>query len=230
MPRFAVSDYLDLSKTAHASLFREGEEVWEVLPRIKEYLKGILKPGFHGKTLGTPFIGEDVHVGEGTVVEHGAVIKGPAWIGANCEVRAGAYIRENVIVGDGCVVGNSCEFKNALLFDGAQVPHYTYVGDSILGHKAHLGAGVILSNFKLAGDEIAVRTAEGERIKTGLRKFGAVVGDRAEVGCKAVLNPGTILGRDTLLYPGIVWQGVLPSNSLVKHRGNYEILPKRSRG
>ncbi len=227
MPRFPASAYLDLSKTAHAALFAEGEEVWQVLPKLKDYLAANLKPGFHGKKIGAPWIGENVFIGEGTVVEPGAVIKGPAWIGAGCEIRAGAYIRENVIVGDGAVLGNSCEFKNALLFDGAQVPHYTYVGDSVLGHKAHLGAGVILSNFKLAGDEVVLRLANGETVRTGLRKFGAIVGDRAEVGCKVVLNPGSILGRDVLLYPGTVWHGVLPEATIVKHRPNYDLRPRR---
>ena len=227
MPRFPASSYLDLSKTAHASLFVEGEEVWTALSRIKGYLAENLKPGFHGKKMGEPYIGENVFVGEGTVVESGAVIKGPAWIGAGCEIRAGAYIRDNVIVGDGAVIGNSCEFKNSLVFDGAQIPHYTYVGDSILGYKAHLGAGVILSNFKLAGDEIVVRTPEGEKIGTGLRKFGAIVGDRAEIGCKTVLNPGSILGRDVMIYPGVTWNGVLAEGSIVKHRSPVEVTSKR---
>ncbi|SDU08640.1 transferase hexapeptide (six repeat-containing protein) [Verrucomicrobium sp. GAS474] len=227
MPRFHVAAYLDLTKTAHASLFKEEEEIWEVLPKIKGYLDANLKPGLHGRSVGTPYIGERVFIGEGTVVEHGAVIKGPAWIGKNCEIRAGAYIRENVIVGDGAVLGNSCEFKNSILFDGAQVPHYTYVGDSILGYKAHLGAGVTLSNFKLAGDEITIRVPGHESIKTGLRKFGAIVGDGAEVGSKTVLNPGSILGKGVVIYPGVVWSGVLAGNMIVKHRPQYELRLKR---
>ena len=177
--------------------------------------------------IGKPYIGPDVFIGEGTIVEHGAMIKGPAWIGANCHVRNGCYIRENVIVGDGAVLGNSCEFKNCLLFDGAQVPHFNYVGDSILGHKSHLGAGVILSNVKLDHGEIVVEAAPGERVNTGLRKFGAVLGDHAEVGCNAVLNPGSILGRRTVVYPGAQWCGVLPANSIAKFRQSFSVLARR---
>jgi len=230
-PVFPAARYLDLSQTAHAALFTEaeGEEVWQVLPKIGPYLRerlARLGAGVHGKKLGEPYIGPEVYIGAGTVIEPGAVIKGPAWIGENCEIRTGAYIRENVIVGDGAVLGNSCEFKNCLLFNGCQVPHYTYVGDSILGYKAHLGAGVILSNFKLTGDEISIR-AEGGPVKTGLRKFGAIVGDRAEVGCQAVINPGSILGREVLIYPGVVWSGVLAERTVVKHRPDYVLQPRR---
>ncbi|MDE1169668.1 MAG: UDP-N-acetylglucosamine diphosphorylase [Verrucomicrobium sp.] len=223
---FSPSAYLDLSQTAHAALFEGVGNVWEALPRIAPYLKENLKPAFHGSKLAEAYVGPQVYVGPGTIIEPGAVIKGPAWIGAECEVRAGAYIRENVIVGDGCVLGNSCEFKNAVLFNGCQVPHYTYVGDSILGHKAHLGAGVILSNFKLAGDEVVLRH-DGALIRTGLRKFGAIVGDRVEVGCKAVLNPGSVIGRGAVLYPGVVWSGVLAEKTLVKNRPQYQLLPVR---
>ena len=128
-------------------------------------------------------------IGEGTVIEPGAYIKGPAWIGAGCEIRHGAYIRENVIVGAGSVIGNSSEIKNSILFAKCQVPHFNYVGDSVLGTRVHLAAGVIVSNLKLDGTTIEVR-AGGELVSTGLRKFGALIGDGAEVGCQAVLNPG----------------------------------------
>ena len=143
------------------------------------------------------------------------MIKGPAWIGEGCEIRNGAYIRENVVVGNGVVLGNSCEFKNCLIFDEAQIPHFNYVGDSILGHKAHLGAGAILSNVRLDHQPVIVNTQEGP-LNTGLKKFGAIVGDRAEIGCNAVLSPGSILGRDTILYPGTSWRGVMPPNSIAK--------------
>ncbi len=228
-PAFAAADYLDLSHTAHAAIFDGVTDVWRALPKIGGHLRALLKesgPAFHGKKLGEPYIGPEVHIGAGTVVEHGAMVKGPAWIGENCTIRAGAYIRENVIVGNGTVLGNSCEFNNCLLFDGCQVPHFAYVGDSILGHKAHLGAGVILSNFKLTGDEIVVRT-EGGSFPTGLRKFGAIVGDGAEVGSHAVLNPGSILGREVLLYPGTIWTGVLAARTVVKNRPHYAQYPKR---
>src|SRR5476649_378219 len=129
--------------------------------------------------IGEPVIGDQVFIGRDTVIEPGAYIKGPAWIGPNCQIRHGAYIRENVIVGAGSVIGNSSEIKNSLLFNGCQVPHFNYVGDSILGAKAHLGAGVIVSNLKLNGDVIALRVGD-ETVTTGLRKFGALIGDGAE--------------------------------------------------
>jgi len=229
LPSFPAARYLDLAQTVHGGLFVEGEEAWQALPKIGPYLRERLQAlgaGFHGRKLGEAYIGPEVYIGAGTMVEPGAVIKGPAWIGENCEIRAGAYVRDNVIVGDGAVLGNSCEFKNCVLFNGCQVPHYTYVGDSILGYKAHLGAGVILSNFKLTGDEISVR-AEGGAIRTGLRKFGAIVGDRAEVGCQSVINPGSILGREVLIYPGVVWSGVLAERTVVKHRPDYVLQPRR---
>jgi len=135
-------------------------------------------------------------------------------------------VRENVIVGDNVVMGNSCEFKNSILFDDAQVPHFNYVGDSILGYKAHLGAGVILSNVKLDHREIHVIANDGN-IATGLTKFGAIVGDRTEIGCNAVINPGSVLGRDSIVYPGANFRGVLPASSIVKIRQNIQILPRR---
>jgi NDP-sugar pyrophosphorylase family protein len=134
-------------------------------------------------------------------------------------------VRENVIVGNGVVMGNSCEFKNSILFDEAQVPHFNYVGDSILGYKAHLGAGVILSNVKLDHHEIAVAAPDGN-IATGLTKFGAIVGDRTEIGCNAVINPGSILGRNCIIYPGANFRGVLPHDSILKVRQEQVILTR----
>ena len=156
------------------------------------------------------------------------VAAGPAWIGENCHIRSGCYVRENVVVGNGVVMGNSCEFKNSIIFDEAQVPHFNYVGDSILGFKAHLGAGVILSNVKLDHGEIAV--AAETPIPTGLTKFGAIVGDRTEIGCNAVINPGSVLGRDCLIYPNVNFRGVLPEGSVVKIRQELQILERRDRG
>src|SRR6195952_3538031 len=186
---FAPSDYPNLDQTAHSKLFENQKYVWDALKQIASYLQFRLKPAVLGDLIGKPFISNSVFVGAGTVIEQGAVLKGPAWIGENCHIRSGCYVRENVIAGDGVVMGNSCEFKNCILFDEAQVPHFNYVGDSILGYRAHLGAGVILSNGKLDHREIHVGAADGE-IATGLTKFGAVIGDRPEIGCNAVINPG----------------------------------------
>ena len=225
-PSFAPQDYLDLEHTAHRMLFEHTANVWEALEKIANYLQFSLRAGFAGEMVGKPYIGPEVFVGEGTIIEHGAMIKGPAWIGANCHVRNGCYIRENVIVGDDAVLGNSCEFKNCLLFDGAQVPHFNYVGDSILGYKSHLGAGAILSNVKLDHGEIVIET-EGGKVASGLRKFGAILGDHAEIGCNSVLNPGSIIGRHSLGYPGVQWRGVLPANSIAKVRQSCSVLARR---
>ena len=223
---FPASDYLDLDRTGHRMLFDSTVNAWEALKQIPSYLQFRLKPQIHGKLIGKPFISDAVFIGAGTVIEHGAMIKGPAWIGENCEIRNGCYIRENVIVGSGCVLGNSCELKNSIVFDEAQIPHFNYVGDSILGFKSHVGAGVVLSNVKLDHGEITV-AGPGGLIPTGLKKFGALLGDRAEIGCNSVLNPGSIIGRDSVLYPGTQWRGVCPAASIVKTRFSTEILARR---
>src|SRR6478736_3272157 len=176
----SAAEFFELGHTAHSKLFEKDKYVWEALKQIPSYLQFRLKPGVLGELVGKPFISESIFIGRGTIVEQGAFLKGPAWIGENCHIRAGCYVRENVIVGNGVVMGNSCEFKNSIIFDDAQVPHFSYVGDSILGYKAHLGAGVILSNVKLDHSEIVVATND-ERFPTGLTKFGAIVGDRTEI-------------------------------------------------
>jgi NDP-sugar pyrophosphorylase family protein len=154
------------------------------------------------------------------------MIKGPAIIGRNCQIRHNAYLREHVIVGDNCVVGNACELKNAWLFNGAQAPHFNYVGDSVLGCKAHLGAGVILSNYKLVPGNIVIELG-GKTFDTGLRKFGALLGDGVEIGCNSVLNPGSILGRGAILYPNVTWRGVLEPNTIVKNKGERQSVARR---
>jgi NDP-sugar pyrophosphorylase family protein len=155
-----------------------------------------------------------------------ATLIGPAWIGARTEIRPGAFIRGNVIVGEGCVLGNACEFKNCLLMDGVQVPHFSYVGDSILGNGAHLGAGAICSNLRLDQKAIVVRT-EGAVFETGLRKFGAILGDRAEVGCNAVLNPGTLLGPRSLVMPAMAFGGHLPAATIAHARATVKFVSRR---
>ena len=200
-------------------LFDGDANAWEALRRLPEFVQRHLRPGNLGTVTGVAFIGEAVFLGKGTTVEPGAVIKGPAIIGANCQIRSNAYIRENVIVGDGCVLGNACEFKNSVLFNGCQVPHFSYVGDSILGAKAHLGAGVILSNVKSVTGNVKV-----EEEDTGLRKFGAILGDGADIGCNCVLSPGTIIGRNSILYPNVLWRGVCPPDSIVKLRQQQEVV------
>ena len=155
-----------------------------------------------------------------------ATIIGPTWIGEETEIRPGAFIRGNVIVGARCVLGNSCEFKNSLLLDGVQVPHFSYVGDSILGNGAHLGAGVILYNLRLDKKTITVRLPDAS-IDTGLRKFGAILGDNAEVGCNAVLQPGTILGKRALVMPTVAFGGYLPPAMIARIRTTIVTQPRR---
>jgi len=224
---FEPAQFLDLSRTEHRVIFDNLENVWQALPKISAYLKFRLKPSINGRLVGKPFVSNAVFVGKGTVIEQGAMVKGPAWIGEGCEIRSGCYIRENVIIGNGVVAGNSCEFKNCLIFDKAQVPHFNYVGDSILGHGAHLGAGVILSNVKLDKTEIFVAGSDGKPVATGLKKFGAVIGDHAEIGCNSVISPGSIIGRNSIVYPGTQWRGVLGGDQIAKTRQQIEIVKRR---
>jgi len=225
---FKPTDLFDLSQTEHAAIFDGCENAWEALKRIKDFLKEHLKPGLHNRCDGDAYIGKEVFIGEGTVVEDGAMIKGPAIIGRNCQIRHNAYLREDVIIGDSCVVGNSCELKNVLMFNNCQVPHFNYVGDSILGHKAHLGAGVVLSNVKVVKSNVTVEF-NGQRVDTGLRKFGALLGDGCDIGCNAVLNPGSIIGRGSVIYPCTNWRGVLPPNSIAKNKAGLEVVERREK-
>jgi len=220
------ADLFDLAQTEHAALFKSCRKAWEALARIGEYLKANLRPELRNHCDGVAYIGKQVFIGEGTVVEDGAMIKGPAIIGRNCQIRHNAYIREHVIIGDNCVIGNACEIKSSLLFNHATVPHFNYVGDSILGFKSHLGAGVKISNVKLIEGNITVEF-DGKTHDTGLRKFGALIGDRAEVGCNAVLNPGSIIGPGSVIYPNTNWRGVLPANSIVKNRTVQQIISRK---
>lgn len=226
---YHVDDLFDLSQTTHGALFDGVEYPWETLKRLAGYLSQNLKPGTTGAEVHpAAHVGPQVFIGAGTIVEPGAMIIGPAIIGAGCRIRHGAYIRENVIVGDGCVVGNSVELKHCVLFNQCQVPHFNYVGDSILGHKAHMGAGSILSNVKLDNQNVWVNF-EGTPIDTGLRKFGGLIGDKAEIGCNSVLNPGSILGRDSIVYPNVSWRGILPKNMIAKHQYPPQVVVRRPR-
>ncbi len=221
---FSPDTYLDFSQTDHAALFAEGEPVWSPLSKFGDYLEELLSTNrrIEGKVHTRAEVGDDVFVAEGAVVEANATIKGPAWIGAGSTVRSGAYVREKVIVGDNCMLGNSSEFKNCLLFNNCEVPHFNYVGDSILGYKAHLGAGVICSNVRLDRRNIKIDGSD-----TGLRKFGAIVGDRTEVGCNSVLSPGSILGRDCIVYPCTHWHGILEGEKIVKNLAETKIVQRR---
>jgi NDP-sugar pyrophosphorylase family protein len=225
---FTASDLFDLTQTEHAAIFDGCQYAWDALKKIKAYLETNLRPELRNTCEGRAFIGKNVFIGKGTVVEDGVMIKGPAIIGANCQIRHNAYLREDVIIGDGCVIGNSCEFKNVLLFNNCQVPHFSYVGDSIFGYKAHLGAGVKISNVKLVPGNVTVEM-EGQPCDTGLRKFGALLGDNTDVGCNTVLNPGTIVGRGSVIYPNMSWRGILPANCIAKNKAAFEVVVRRPR-
>lgn len=226
---YAPSDLFELEQTSHAALFDGCEFSWDALKRLKAFITANVRPELRNRCEGRAYIGENVFIGEGTVVEDGVMIKGPAIIGRNCQIRHNAYIREDVIIGDDCVIGNSCEIKHSLIFNRCQVPHFNYVGDSILGYKAHLGAGVILSNVKVVPGNVTVEK-DGVPFDTGLRKFGAMIADGCDIGCNSVLNPGSIIGRGSLLYPGINWRGYLPSNMIVKNKAEMNVVVRRPRG
>ena len=209
---FEISEYLDLSHTIAAPLFEGKKYPWEVLPEISDFIRKI------GPTLDPEIYeqkGEDIWIAKSATVFDTAYIKGPVIIGPETEVRQCAFIRGSAIVGTHCVVGNSTELKNVILFDNVQVPHYNYVGDSILGYKSHMGAGSITSNVK-SDKKLVVIKGDDEKIETGRKKVGAMLGDRVEVGCNSVLNPGTVIGRDSNVYPVSCVRGVIPANSIYK--------------
>jgi NDP-sugar pyrophosphorylase family protein len=225
---FKPADLFDMAETEHAALFDGCEFAWDALKKLKAYVEANVRPGLHNRCEGVAFIGEKVFIGEGTVIEDGVMVKGPAIIGRNCEIRHNAYIREHVIIGDNCVVGNACEVKHSLLFNRAVAPHFNYIGDSILGCKAHLGAGVKISNVKLVAGNI-ILDLDGRRQDTGLRKFGALLGDHTDIGCNAVLNPGSIIGRNSVVYPNTNWRGILPADRIVKNQAAQEIVVRAAR-
>ena len=210
-----ISNLYNLDETIAKDLFEGATYPWEVLPKISAFILQL------GSTLSEEEyekIGEDVWIARSATVAPTAYIHGPAIIGKNAEVRHCAFIRGNAIVGEGAVVGNSTELKNVVLFNKVQVPHYNYVGDSILGYKAHMGAGSITSNVK-SDKKLVVVTDGRERIETGLKKFGAMLGDEVEVGCGSVLNPGTVVGRHSSIYPLSSVREVVPADSIYKKRG-----------
>ena len=213
--------FADLSTTLAKELFLETVYPWEVLPRIKEFVRGL------GQALSADeydHVSAEVWIHKSAKLYPNIYIEGPAVIGAETEVRPGAFIRGSALVGRGCVVGNSTELKNCILFDRVQVPHYNYVGDSILGNFAHMGAGSICSNVK--GDKsLVIVRHEGVVHETALKKFGAILGDHVEVGCNSVLNPGTVLEPYASVYPLSRVRGVVKSGHIFKSQD--DIVPRK---
>ena len=211
MSAITIKDLYDLNETIAKDLFERKTYPWEVLPEIGDFVKKL------GETLSDEFDHpeDDIWIHKSVKIAKTATLNGPLIIDADTEVRPGAFIRGNVLVGKNCVVGNSTELKNVVLFNTVQVPHYNYVGDSILGTHSHMGAGSITSNVKSDKTLVVVKN-DGEEIETGLKKFGAMIGDYVEVGCNSVLNPGTVIGRNTNIYPLSPVRGVVPENSIYK--------------
>lgn len=216
-----IENLLDLSKTDAAPLFEGKTYPFEILPEIKGYITDVLIPSLDKAEFEQR--GENVFVAKSAKIAASAVINGPTVIFPDAEIRPGAFIRGSAVVGRAAVVGNSTELKNCVLFDGVQVPHYNYVGDAVLGFKAHMGAGAVTANIKADKSNVIIRG--GLDIDTGLRKMGAVLGDFADVGCNSVLTPGVIIGRNTNLYPLSMVRGVVPANSVYKSGG--KIAKKR---
>jgi NDP-sugar pyrophosphorylase family protein len=217
------------SRRLYPGLFDDGAFVWAALKRLPDYIQANLAPGIHGSVSPLAHVEANVYIGPGTVVEAGAVIKGPAIIGAGCEVRAGAYIRGFVLTGDRVVIGHGTELKVCLLMEGAEAPHRAYIGDSMLGRRAHCGACVTLSNFR--HDHLPPHVRFGNtRYETGLPKFGAILGDEVELGCGTVTNPGTLVGPRTWAYPNLSLNGYYPPDSIIKLRQVVEVVERRRAG
>ena len=220
MEECRIENLYNLDETIAKDIFKGCTYPWEVLPKIEEFIIEL------GKTLDKEEYeekGENIWIAKSAKVAPTAYITGPVIIGKNAEIRHCAFIRGKAIVGEGAVVGNSTELKNVILFNKVQVPHYNYVGDSILGYKSHMGAGSITSNVKSDKKLVIVKNGK-EKIETGLKKFGSMVGDNVEVGCGSILNPGSVIGRNTNIYPLSSVRGVVPPHSIYKNQN--EIVEK----
>lgn len=216
-----IGELLDLTHTLAAPLFDGKRYAWEILPLLPDFIREL------GAALPRDDYAEiapEVFVHRTAKIAPSALIQGPTVIGPATEVRHCAFIRGAALVGEGCVVGNSTEIKCAVIFDGVQIPHYNYVGDSILGFRSHMGAGVVASNFRSDKGAVSVKT-DDQRIDTGLRKLGVILGDRTDVGCNSVLCPGSVVGRDCIIYPLSRVRGFVPERSVMK--GNGAIVPRK---
>ena len=221
MEQCKIKNLYNLEETIASKIFEGCTYPWEVLPKIGDFIIEL------GKTLSSEEYEQkegNIWIAKSATVAPTAYIKGPAIIGKNAEIRHCAFIRGNAIVGEGAVVGNSTELKNVILFNKVQVPHYNYVGDSILGYKSHMGAGSITSNVKSDKKLVVVKDGK-EKIETGLKKFGAMIGDEVEVGCGSILNPGTVIGKNSNIYPLSSVRKVVPENSIYKNQN--EIVEKK---
>ena len=218
-----IKDIVDIEHTISKSIFLNNDKFYEIIPKIKDK---VIEIGNSLDKSKYDLIGENIWVSKSAVIDSSAKIIGPCIIDDNTEVRHCAFIRGGVIVGKNCVIGNSCELKNAIIFDNCQIPHFNYVGDSIMGYHSHIGAGVIVTNLKSDKTNIVIRS-NGNIIETGLRKMGSIIGDYVEVGCNSTLFPGTIVNRNVNIYPLTRVRGVIPGDSIVKNEK--EIVRKEER-
>jgi len=240
---FKAEDFFDLSDFEYREIFDKFSNVWEVLPHIKEFIKGVIKPNVkhirkdvevlkttkleNGAILykGCFLMDDEIEIKAGAVIEPGALVCGPAIICENAVLRQGAYVRGSVIVGRKSVVGHTTEMKNAIMTSESKAGHFAYIGDSIVG-KVNLGAGTKLANFKITEEEIKINV-NGGKINTGLRKFGAILGDGVSTGCNSVTMPGTIIGKDSLIYPNTTVRGFIPRNSVIKLKQEIQTQEKK---
>ena len=214
MSKITINDLYDCRTEYLKELFESCEYPWEMLPKIKDYVSGLIKNGIEGFTE----ISEGVLVGENVKIYPTATIEPNTIIGSGTVIRPGAFLRGNIITGSNCVIGNSTELKNCILLNNVQVPHYNYVGDSVLGNKAHMGAGSICSNLKSDGKAVVIH--DDCDIETGLRKIGGILADGADIGCGCVVNPGTVIGKNTTVYPLTALRGVIDGGQIVKSMQN----------
>lgn len=224
LEQMTIKELLDTKHTIAERLFDGHEYPWEVLPEIGKFIEslGPLLPESEYTR-----VGNNIWMHKSAKIAPTIMMGGPMIICAGAQIRQGAFLRGRVIIGENAVIGNSCELKNAVVFDEAQIPHFNYVGDSIVGYKAHMGAGAITSNVR-ADKELVKVHAEEEDVETGFKKFGAILGDEAEIGCNSVLNPGTVVGRNSIVYPLSSVRGCVPADSIYKSQG--EIVSREEKG
>ena len=232
-------DFFDLTEFKHCEIFSGVDEVWTPLNSLTEYITDWLDT--HSPVLDDVIVADtarihgQVSIGAGSVIEEGVCIMGPAVIGRDCEIKQGAYIRGNCLMGDRCILGHACELKNSIMLNDARAPHFAYIGDSILGNNVNLGAGTKLSNLPVSSEKDSQTgkrptikfQINGVEVDTGLAKLGAIIGDNAQTGCNSVTNPGTLIGKNTLVYANTsVAKGLVPENSIVKLRQVTEVIPR----
>lgn len=217
MHDLSISYFFDVSQVGYKLLFEGNPFPWVVLQRVSDFLKKQCLGKIEGEISPHAYLvhPELISIGEGSVVEPGAYIQGPCIIGKHCTVRHGAYVRGDVIIGDHCVIGHDTEVKHSLFLNHARADHFAYIGDSILGNDVGLGAGVKCANLKLDKSPISVHTMK-EKTATGMKKFGAIIGDKTKIGCNTVTNPGTLIGQEVRIYPSLNVEGYIPSKALVK--------------